>query len=177
MHLDYQTQLQAKRRMTVEAFARCRAAAGLLHSLPLPYPSPRRFRYRTRVRLHRSGKRLGFRRRGSARVVPVGDCLVLHPRLQETLRLLDAAGATLKEERFTLRRTIMWRPFIVDLRDTRLSPRERRRYTIGVPDPREGVAAAMGHVFGLPGVSAMIVGTINLDHLRQNVEIVEGILR
>ncbi len=40
----------------------------------------------------------------------------------------------------------------------------------------EGVRAAMRHVFSLPGVSSMIVGTINPDHLRQNVEIVESIL-
>jgi aryl-alcohol dehydrogenase-like predicted oxidoreductase len=40
----------------------------------------------------------------------------------------------------------------------------------------EGVRAAMSHVFGLPGVSAMIVGTINPRHLRQNVEIVESLL-
>ena len=40
----------------------------------------------------------------------------------------------------------------------------------------EGVRAAMRHVFSLPGVSSMIVGTINPDHLRQNVEIVESVL-
>ena len=33
----------------------------------------------------------------------------------------------------------------------------------------EGVRASMAHVFSLPGVSSMIVGTINEDHLRQNV--------
>ena len=41
----------------------------------------------------------------------------------------------------------------------------------------EGVRRAMRHVFGLPGVSAMIVGTIDPGHLRENVEIVESILR
>lgn len=40
----------------------------------------------------------------------------------------------------------------------------------------EGVRQAMRHVFSLPGVSAMIVGTIDPGHLRQNVEIVEGLL-
>ncbi len=37
----------------------------------------------------------------------------------------------------------------------------------------EGVRASMRHVFALPGVSSMIVGTINAQHLRQNVQIVE----
>jgi aryl-alcohol dehydrogenase-like predicted oxidoreductase len=44
-----------------------------------------------------------------------------------------------------------------------------------VPGP-EGVRAAMRHVFSLPGVSSMIVGTINPDHLRQNVEMAESLL-
>ena len=39
----------------------------------------------------------------------------------------------------------------------------------------EGVRASMRHVFGLPGVSSMIVGTINPDHLRQNVAIMDEI--
>ena len=40
----------------------------------------------------------------------------------------------------------------------------------------EGVRRAMRHVFALPGVSAMIVGTIDADHLRQNVALVEELL-
>ncbi len=34
---------------------------------------------------------------------------------------------------------------------------------------QEGVLASMRHVFSLPGVSSMIIGTINEQHLRQNV--------
>lgn len=34
--------------------------------------------------------------------------------------LLDAAGNVVKEKSFTLKRTIIWRPFIIDLWDTRL---------------------------------------------------------
>ena len=37
----------------------------------------------------------------------------------------------------------------------------------------EGVRASMHHVFSLPGVSSMIVGTIDPDHLRQNVAIMD----
>jgi aryl-alcohol dehydrogenase-like predicted oxidoreductase len=39
-----------------------------------------------------------------------------------------------------------------------------------------GVDAAFGHILGLPGVSSMIVGTINPSHLRDNVDIVEKVL-
>jgi aryl-alcohol dehydrogenase-like predicted oxidoreductase len=35
-----------------------------------------------------------------------------------------------------------------------------------------GVGAAFRHILSLPGVSSMIVGTINKDHLRDNVEMV-----
>ncbi|WP_456373549.1 aldo/keto reductase [Thiolapillus sp.] len=37
----------------------------------------------------------------------------------------------------------------------------------------EGVRAAMTHVFSLPGVSSMIVGTIDEGHLRQNVALAD----
>ena len=37
----------------------------------------------------------------------------------------------------------------------------------------EGVRASMAHVLSLPGVSSMIVGTINEDHLRQNVALAD----
>lgn len=36
------------------------------------------------------------------------------------LRLLDRAGRTIKHESFRMKRYVLWRPFIVDLRDTRL---------------------------------------------------------
>ena len=39
-----------------------------------------------------------------------------------------------------------------------------------------GIEAAMQYVFGTPGVSSMITGTINPQHLRDNVAIVEQIL-
>ncbi|HIE53639.1 MAG TPA: aldo/keto reductase, partial [Chromatiaceae bacterium] len=39
-----------------------------------------------------------------------------------------------------------------------------------------GVRRAMQHVFALPGVSAMIVGTINPSHLRNNVSMLEELL-
>lgn len=49
------------------------------------------------------------------------------------LRILDNQGNSLREEVFTLKRTVMWRPFIVDLWDTRLPDGETRQYSIEVP--------------------------------------------
>ena len=53
--------------------------------------------------------------------------------LTVSLRVLDAAGAVLDEQEHTLRRTVMWRPFIVDLWDTRLPFATPRSYSIEFP--------------------------------------------
>jgi hypothetical protein len=50
--------------------------------------------------------------------------------LSVALRLLDMDGKAVKEEQSVLKRTIMWRPFIVDLWDTRLAPHEPRTFTL-----------------------------------------------
>jgi hypothetical protein len=49
------------------------------------------------------------------------------------LRLLDQQGGMLDEQISTIKRTIMWRPFIVDLWDTRLERGQPRRYELDVP--------------------------------------------
>ena len=41
---------------------------------------------------------------------------------------------------------------------------------------REGVRRSFAHVFAQPGVSSMIVGTINLGHLRDNIRLLEQVL-
>ena len=43
-------------------------------------------------------------------------------------------------------------------------------------DGRHDVKDAMKFVFGQPGVSSMIVGTINPQHLRSNVEDLNAVL-
>lgn len=62
---------------------------------------------------------------GAAHYLPTGT-----PDRHFTVRfrLLDGGGKVLKEERHRLKRTILWRPFIVDLWDTRLPYREPRAY-------------------------------------------------
>lgn len=50
--------------------------------------------------------------------------------------MLDAQGKVLESEQAKLKRTVMWRPFIVDLWDTRLPRSETRRYSIDVPANR-----------------------------------------
>jgi len=74
--------------------------------------------------------RLTLANTGAAHYVPTGT-----PDRQLTvyLRLLDAEGNVLVEQQDTLKRTIMWRPFIVDLRDTRLVRWQPRHFDLEVP--------------------------------------------
>lgn len=46
------------------------------------------------------------------------------------LKLLDKKGALLKEKTYKMKRYILWRPFIVDIRDTRLPYGEPREYAL-----------------------------------------------
>jgi hypothetical protein len=67
---------------------------------------------------------------GAAHYVPTGTPdrhLTVH------LRLLDEQGGVLNEQNHTIQRTVMWRPFIVDLWDTRLALWQPRRYELEVP--------------------------------------------
>ena len=50
--------------------------------------------------------------------------------LTVTLRLLDRDGKILKEQSHKLIRRVMWRPFIIDLWDTRIPYGETRRYSL-----------------------------------------------
>jgi len=66
---------------------------------------------------------------GAAHYIPTGTP---DRHLTVQLRLLSQQGNVLKEENHALKRTVMWRPFIVDLWDTRLSPGETREYSMSV---------------------------------------------
>jgi hypothetical protein len=58
------------------------------------------------------------------------------------LRLLDRDGMVLEESNHSIKRTVMWRPFIVDLWDTRLPRWQPRSYELSVPaDSKQKPAA------------------------------------
>ena len=67
---------------------------------------------------------------GAAHYLPTGTpdrFLSVH------LRLLDREGKVLKEQSHSIKRTVMWRPFIIDLKDTRLPRWQPRSYAFTVP--------------------------------------------
>jgi hypothetical protein len=57
--------------------------------------------------------------------------------------LLDREGVVLKTQRHTARRTVIWRPFIVDLWDTRLPRWQPRSYEFSVPVTNTSDSAAV----------------------------------
>lgn len=63
---------------------------------------------------------------GAAHYLPTGTP---DRHLTLELRLLDEAGNAVKEKTFTMKRHILWRPFIIDLGDTRLPYGEPRTYS------------------------------------------------
>jgi len=66
---------------------------------------------------------------GAAHYLPTGT-----PDRHLTLefRLFDKEGGMIREETHTMKRYILWRPFIVDLRDTRLPYNEPKQCTFEI---------------------------------------------
>jgi hypothetical protein len=67
---------------------------------------------------------------GAAHYLPTGTP---DRHLTIDLRLLDSEGRVLKEQSHSIKRTVMWRPFIIDLWDTRLPRWQPRKYKLSVP--------------------------------------------
>lgn len=59
------------------------------------------------------------------------------------LRVLNKSGNVLQEDREVLKRTVMWRPFIVDLWDTRLQPHQPRDYALHLDTAKTPTASAV----------------------------------
>ena len=72
---------------------------------------------------------VGVRNTGAAHYLPTGTP---DRHLTVEFRLKGEEGRVLEEKTHRLERTILWRPFIVDLWDTRLPNGTRRTYTFGV---------------------------------------------
>ncbi len=68
---------------------------------------------------------------GAAHYVPTGTP---DRHLTIQLRVLDKNNNVLNENMDTIKRTVMWRPFIVDLKDTRLQRDKPRNYQIDIPE-------------------------------------------
>ena len=74
---------------------------------------------------------------GAAHYVPTGTP---DRHLTVQLRVLDKQNKILNESINTIKRTVMWRPFIVDLKDTRLPRWQPRSYDIEISDLQKAVS-------------------------------------
>jgi hypothetical protein len=77
---------------------------------------------------------------GAAHYLPTGTP---DRHLTVAIRLLDRNGAVLREENHILKRTFMWRPFIVDLWDTRLPRWQPRVFWFDAASSRDPTAVAV----------------------------------
>jgi cytochrome c554/c'-like protein len=77
---------------------------------------------------------------GAAHYLPTGTP---DRHLTVAIRLLDRNGAVLREESHILKRTTMWRPFIVDLRDTRLPRWQPKVFRFDAASDRDPTAVAV----------------------------------
>ena len=77
---------------------------------------------------------------GAAHYLPTGTP---DRHLTATIRLVDQGGAVLREDDYAMKRSIMWRPFIVDLRDTRLPRWQPRVFQFDVDLRRDPTAVAV----------------------------------
>ena len=77
---------------------------------------------------------------GAAHYLPTGTP---DRHLTLELRLLGSDGQALAEKTYTMKRYILWRPFIVDLRDTRLAYRQPREFRFPLIRSGPGAPAAV----------------------------------
>ncbi|MDO8790018.1 MAG: hypothetical protein Q7J42_18240 [Sulfuritalea sp.] len=90
-----------------------------------------------------SGKRsftLTLTNAGAAHYLPTGTP---DRHLTIAIRLVDRNGIVLREDRHVLKRSILWRPFIVELRDTRLPRWQPRVFQLDVDPGRDLAAVAV----------------------------------
>jgi 23S rRNA (uracil1939-C5)-methyltransferase len=87
-HVDYAAQLEAKRRILLDAIRRIGGLGEPQLGPVLPSPSEYAYRGRTRVRIE--GGRVGYLRRGSHALCAVSRCPVLVPALDRRLHELAA---------------------------------------------------------------------------------------
>ncbi len=84
-HLGYPFQLEQKRLILLETLSR----VGRLKDLPeVNHLHGEPWGYRNRVQVHLDGTRIGFRLQSSRRLVPVEECPIASPALNEAIRTL-----------------------------------------------------------------------------------------
>lgn len=99
-HLSYEAELRWKQQQVTEIFAR-------LGGLPDPpiksiIPSPDPYGYRNRIQIHLERGRPGFKGRDGRSHVPIDQCPIAHPQINQQLADWKQGAGGKREERVTL---------------------------------------------------------------------------
>lgn len=85
-HLSYESQIHWKQQDLQFAFKRFTTQDVPIHKSPSPW------NYRNRIQVQTEKGQLGFTAQGSHRLVPVSQCAIAEPQINQALKQLDASG-------------------------------------------------------------------------------------
>ncbi|MBI2886211.1 MAG: 23S rRNA (uracil(1939)-C(5))-methyltransferase RlmD [Chloroflexi bacterium] len=95
-HVSYDHQLTLKRSVVVDQLRRIGKFPDPPVTPARAAPSPWRYRNHARFTINREGL-LGFTRRGTHRVIPIQECLLMHPWINQTLESLQTHCAETRQ--------------------------------------------------------------------------------
>lgn len=113
-----------------------------------------------------SGYRFTLLNQGAGHRLPTGAPMRY---LKVTLRAYDKEGKVLKEETHELRRNVIWRPFIVDLRDDRLEPGKPRTYLFEPDNPNLARVSASLSYHLMPEEEKKMIGAPQTERVSYNL--------
>ena len=91
-HIAYERQLDLKRNVVVERMARIGNLLDPPVLAALPAPDPWHYRNHARFSVTRDGQ-AGFTYRNSRKFIPIDECFIVHPWINQARRALEAAAA------------------------------------------------------------------------------------
>lgn len=135
-HISYESELAAKQEMIQGALRAAKLGTEVLSALQTIVPGDE-YAYRRRISLHIDhGGRIGFYRENSRSVVPIDECLVAVPEINEALSAVKELGPILQQKATSLLLEVDSSGLIVVIK----SP-----YALAAPEQKKILEAAKKH--------------------------------